>query len=175
MKIIFLDIDGVLNSDIYMASDAYYNEVKAAGCKDHRGYEVVLKAHHTHLDPAGIQLVNQLVEKSDATVVLSSTWRIRYSIDEMNTMLRGRGATFWISDVTPAKMSYRRRQGDIREYLEDLKDLDGVEPEAFVILDDLDEFPDMKEHFVCTPEKTGITQEHVNQALKILGVTDDKE
>ena len=172
MKILFLDIDGVLNSDVYMASDEYYNACKDAGIKNHKSYEVVTKAHHLHIDPAGVKLLNDLIAKSGVKVVLSSTWRIRYSLEEMNEMLKGRGATFEVTDKTPAKMSYRQRQGDIREYLQDLKDEEGIEPEAFVILDDMEEFPAMQDHFVHTPEETGITQEHVEKALKILGVED---
>jgi hypothetical protein len=170
MKIIFLDIDGVLNSDVYMASDEYYNACKEAGVVNHRSYEVVTKAHHLHIDPAGVLLVNQLVEKSGAKVVLSSTWRIRYSLEEMNAMLKGRGATFEVTDKTPCKMSWRPRGSEIREYLEDLKEEESIVPEAFVILDDTDEFPKYRNEFVFTPEAIGITQAHVDQALKILGV-----
>lgn len=174
MKILFLDIDGVLNSDVYMASDEYFTACKDAGIKDHRSYEVVTKAHHLHIDPAAVKILNDLIAKSGVKVVLSSTWRIRYSLEEMNEMLKSRGATFEVTDKTPAKMSYRQRQGDIREYLEDLKDEEGIIPEAFVILDDMQEFPNYKANFVYTPEKTGLTQEHVDQALKILGVEDGK-
>ena len=170
MKILFLDIDGVLNSDVYMASDEYYNACKDAGIKNHRSYEVVTKAHHLHIDPAGVKLLNDLIAKSGVKVVLSSTWRIRYSLEEMNAMLQGRGATFEVTDATPVKMSWRPRGSEVAEYLRDLEEEEGIVPEAFVILDDRDEFPKQQDHFVHTPEATGITQEHVDKALKILGV-----
>jgi hypothetical protein len=170
MKILFLDIDGVLNSDVYMASDEYFNACKEAGIQNHRSYEVVTKAHHLHIDPAGVKILNDLIAKSGVKVVLSSTWRIRYSLEEMNEMLKSRGATFEVTDKTPAKMSFRMRGSDIAEYLRDLEEEEGIVPEAFVILDDRDEFAKLQDHFVLTPEATGITQEHVTKALKILGV-----
>jgi len=83
-------------------------------------------------------------------------------------MLKSRGATFEVTDKTPAKMSYRMRQSDIKEYLRDLEEDEGVIPETFVILDDYEVFPEMEDHFVHTPEKTGLTQEHVDRAIQIL-------
>jgi len=73
MKILFLDIDGVLNSDVYMASDEYYQSCQDAGIKDHMSYEVVTKAHHLHIDPTAVKLLNTLIEKTGVKVVLSST------------------------------------------------------------------------------------------------------
>lgn len=52
IKIIFLDIDGVLNS--HRSAYAYHS------CK---------------LDPVAIELINALVEETGALVVISSTWR----------------------------------------------------------------------------------------------------
>ena len=170
MKIIFLDIDGVLNSDVYMASDEYFNSCKDAGIKDHRSYEVVTKAHHLHLDPSAVKLLNSLVEKTEAKVVLSSTWRLIYSLEDLNAMLTRRGATFEVTDKTPSKMSFRLREFDVQEYLSDLKHYKGVVPESFVILDDLPQFPELVKHFVHISEKTGLTQEYVDRAIKILSL-----
>lgn len=171
MKIIFLDIDGVLNSDAYIVTDAYFNECLAIGVEDPLDYEVVIKAHHLHLDPKAIHLLNQLVADSGAQVVLSSTWRIRYSLDEMNAMLKLRGATFELTDKTPQiRFSRVFRGEEIRDYLKALKE----KPEAFVIIDDNDEFPKFQKQFVHTNEKVGLTQEHVDKALKILGIENGK-
>jgi hypothetical protein len=167
MKIIFLDIDGVANSVAYMATDAYFAECYAVGVEDPLDYEVVIKAHHLHLDPKVIQLLNKLVDDSGAKVVLSSTWRIRYSLDEMNAMLKMRGATFEVTDKTPQiRFSRVFRGEEVRDYLKGLKE----KPEAFVIIDDNDEFPKFQKQFVRTDEKVGLTQEHVDKALKILGI-----
>lgn len=169
MKLIFLDIDGVLNSNIYMSSDEYLTECNSLGIIP-IGREVMDKAHHLHIDPSAMKLLNVLVDRSEAKVILSSTWRIKYSLAEMNLMFQKRGAKFQITGVTPGKMSWRPRGMDIAEYLSSLKK-EGEVPESFVILDDIDEFSRLKDYFVQTSDDTGITQENVDQALKILGVS----
>lgn len=55
-KIIFLDIDGVLNSIDYFEQTKY--------CK---GY--------TEIDPEKVKLLKEIVDRTDAEIVLSSTWR----------------------------------------------------------------------------------------------------
>ena len=57
MKIIFLDIDGVLNSDIY------YRKVDRS-VKD-----------WTRFDPKAVELINKLIDEFSAKIVVSSTWR----------------------------------------------------------------------------------------------------
>lgn len=168
MKLIFLDIDGVLNSNIYMSSNSYFDECNSLGIIP-SGANVMMNAHHLHIDPSAMKLLNVLVDRSEAKVILSSTWRIKYSLAEMNLMFQKRGAIFQITGVTPAKMSWRPRSMDIAEYLSSLKK-DGEVPEAFVILDDIDEFSKLKEHFVQISEDEGLTQEDVTLALNILGI-----
>ena len=165
MKLIFLDIDGVLNSDVYMETPFYQDEVKSHGINDYKSYAVVLRAHHTHLDPSAVQLLNQLVKDSGAEVILSSTWRLRYSLEEMNDMLKKRGATFQIIGTTPSiKRQGTKRGSEVSLFLSKLEE----QPESFVILDDIDQFPHHRANFVRTPEKTGLTKEYVEKALKIL-------
>lgn len=173
MKLLFLDIDGVLNSNVYMSSDEYLTECNSLGVTP-IGREVMDKAHHLHIDPSAIQILNVLVERSEVKVILSSTWRLKYSLEEMNLMFQKRGATFQITGVTPARMSWRPRGMDIAEYLSSLRK-DGEVPEAFVILDDIDEFSLWKPYFVHISDDTGLTQEDVVSAFKILGVDDGQE
>ena len=165
MKIIFLDVDGVLNSDRYMASQKFNEEIR--GYKDM--WEVINKVPHTHLDPAAIKLLNTLVEQSGAEVVLSSTWRLRFTLDEMNEMLASRGAKFTIVNKTPPARRFRSYRGEeVRDYLKSLEE----QPESFVILDDIDQFPLLKDNFVRTTERDGLTETHVQKALDILNKKD---
>jgi hypothetical protein len=173
IKFLFLDIDGVLNSNIYMSSEGYLSECESLGIVP-GGRNVIEKAHHLHIDPSAIKLINILVERSEAQVIISSTWRNKYSLAELNILLQKRGATFQASGVTPAKMSWRPRGMDIAEYLANQKQK-GIVPDAFVILDDIDEFSKLRNHFVQTSEEEGVTQEDIAQALKILGVEDGRE
>lgn len=163
MKIVFLDIDGVFNSAEYGRSERYL--IETAGMSD---AEVMLIAHHTHLDPESIKIFNDLIKRSGATVVLSSTWRTKYSPEEMTKMLKDRGAEFEIKESTPVlfgKLSQRIPRGkEIAAYIKSLSE----KPESFVILDDHDDMIHLKPFLIQTSMKTGITQEDVEKALKIL-------
>lgn len=162
-KYIFLDIDGVFNSSDYGRSEAYLMET--AGMSD---AEIMLIAHHTHLDPLAIGIFNDLVKRSGAEVVLSSTWRGKYSPEEMTKMLKDRGGDFEIKTATPilfGKMSERIPRGkEIAAYLKGLSE----QPEAFVIIDDHDDMLHLKPFLIKTSMKTGFTKEDVERALKIL-------
>jgi Swiss Army Knife RNA repair-like protein len=172
MKLIFLDIDGVLNSTRYVESD-YYKQATA----NMSDAEVMLIAHHLHLDPDALRLVNDLVKRSGAQVILSSTWRGKYSCEEMTEMMKGRGADFVVSDATPAlfgKVHSSRipRGKEIGHYLKLLE----KQPDAYVILDDHDDMLTLKDHLVQTDIKLGLTQDDVEKALKILnGETNDSQ
>lgn len=163
MKIIFLDIDGVLNSADYGNSEFYL--ISTAGLSD---AEIMLTHHHHHLDPKAIQILNDLVKRSGAEVVLSSTWRGRYTPEEMTVMLKDRGAEFEIKASTPklfGKISERIPRGkEIAAYLRGLEET----VESFVILDDHDDMLQLKKFLVHTTMKHGLTQDDVEKALKIL-------
>lgn len=163
MKIIFLDIDGVLNSRTYGDSEFYL--ISTAGMSD---AEIMLIAHHTHLDPLAIKTLNDLVKRSGAEVVLSSTWRGKYTPEEMTAMLKDRGGDFDIKASTPklfGKISPRIPRGkEIAAYLSKLE----VQPESFVILDDHDDMLHLKPFLVQTTMEHGLTVEDVEKALKIL-------
>ena len=60
MKIIFLDIDGVLNSIAYEREKA---------------------PEQSFIDESRLPLVAQIVRKTGAAIVLSSTWRIYWKED----------------------------------------------------------------------------------------------
>jgi hypothetical protein len=169
MKIIFLDFDGVLNSDIYFNSSVFKTETRGMSQE-----EIMLVAHRTHIDPIALQLLNKLVETSGATVVVSSSWRIGYTVEELNVMLKGCGATFEIVAATPRYPDYIEigwgrvptpRGDEIQGYLNSLNE----KPESFVILDDIDNMAHLKEFLVLTDGEFGLTSRDVEKALKILG------
>jgi hypothetical protein len=167
MKIIFLDLDGVVNSDVYTESELY--KQATAGMSDAK---IMLVAHHLHLDPDALALLNDLVARSGAEVVLSSTWRTKYSPEEVTEMLKGRGGNFTVTASTP-RLERRTRDAqfytrgqEIAAYLNNLKE----KPETFVILDDRDDMEKLKNNLVLTDPKYGITISDVDKALKILGV-----
>lgn len=168
MKIVFLDFDGVLNSRKYFNSLANKEE-------DER---LVLVTTDQQLDPKAVELVNQLVERTGAQVVISSSWRILHALDEetntgkierpsLNTILKNAGARFKAVGTTPR--TYEDRGIEIQLYLDYLKSK-GEEVEAFVILDDdsdMAHFLNTK-HFVKTAFEYGFTEFHLEEAIKAL-------
>lgn len=81
--ILFLDIDGVLNSSEYMKTLPI----------EFYAYEMI--------DPAAVSLLNDVVKETNCHVVLSSMWRYQYKIDIMNQILHERNASFSLCDYTP--------------------------------------------------------------------------
>jgi hypothetical protein len=65
MKVIFLDIDGVLNT---------FATRRRNGIDD--------------IDPSRLEMLHQLVDDTGAKVVLSSTWRTMHTIEDMSQRLR---------------------------------------------------------------------------------------
>lgn len=61
MNIVFLDIDGVLNSQ------AYFNNLIHLGTVD--------DCFHDEIDESKLPLLKQIVNENNAKIVLSSTWR----------------------------------------------------------------------------------------------------
>lgn len=150
IKIIFLDIDGILNY---------------TGCKYKLGSIYFV-------DPAKLELLKQLIDRTDAKIVLSSTWRYGWEdIDngKSNTQnakdfiaLRNKCSQYGIEfmDYTPNFSFYR---GDeIKKWLE----MNNVE--SFVILDDDNDMKPYMGKLVQTSFTKGLLQKHVDKAVKIL-------
>jgi hypothetical protein len=86
MKIIFLDIDGVLNSEIYFI-ERYKNAKKGDG-------------DPSMLDEGLIKNLNDIVDKTGAEIVISSSWRAS-GLDECNDKLTEKGLIKKAISITP--------------------------------------------------------------------------
>lgn len=111
MKIIFLDIDGVLNS---------------------RQYDLTRGEGDGNIDQSRLPLLKQLTDRTGAKIVLTSTWRIHLGTDEtgreMEEVFRQGGITLY--DKTPEMQNDRTKE--ISAWLER-----HPEVTAFVIIDDI--------------------------------------
>jgi hypothetical protein len=101
MKVIFLDIDGVLNcEDAYRSGECEYIEWETpVGTKD----------HHQSFCSWSKEWLNKLINETDAKIVISSTWR-HSGIDFMKKVWELEGMSGEIIGLTP---SFR---GDIKGY-----------------------------------------------------------
>lgn len=162
MRLLFLDFDGVLNSDAYFASPGF-----VAVTKEMSDAEVMLLNREYHLDAAKVALLNGLVEMFDLSVVISSSWRLQYSLDELNAMLAARGATFRAVAVTPRVTQHDPtrplRAREILAYLEHLS----VPCEAVVVLDD-DRLDDLVPGHVHVDGTLGLLAQQLDQCTELL-------
>ena len=151
MKVIFLDIDGVLNSE----------ESAKKGI---------------HIDSNMVLRLKAIMEATGAKIVISSTWRIRTSIKTLEELFWATGLGHHsrkIIDVTPQPrrndMYAGTDRGVIRgdEIAQWLKE--NPEVEKYIIIDDDSDFhDDQKEHFIQTTWKHGLLEEHVQEAIELL-------
>lgn len=196
-KIIFLDVDGVLNGGGVYATicDIMFEVASRTNWKWlKRLYKKHFKPYELHASK--LRRLNKIVEKTGAKIVVSSSWRnatqpyeeliqtlSKYGIkvigktDNLPNATRGNEIFKWLIDnyVTPHLISPDRlAQTPISE----------VAHLNFIILDD--EVSDLKlfendERFICTNELktkegdgryyqyTGLKRKHVKRAIKILG------
>lgn len=147
-KVIFLDVDGVLNSA------SFFKRMKKEGKNMHDKYN--------QLDPIRISYLKELVDSSSADIVLSSSWRKIPCLETaLSETLEKVGLS--ISDKTEY-ISGAERGDEIQEWL-------NRHPEYtnFVVLDDDSDMTAVRDHHVQTCWfDCGLTMSHVEQALKIL-------
>lgn len=152
MKVIFLDFDGVLNSEKYIR--------KCECCG-------------VIIDPARMFLLKQIVDATEAVIVLSTSWREHWNIkkencDEtgihINIIFQQHGLN--IFDKTPKLSS--GRENEIKMWLDEHNEIEG-----FVVIDDAFLSADyLSGHFVKTSNyRNGLEEQDVKTAIEILNVT----
>ncbi len=107
--LLFLDIDGVLNSSEYMVTLP----------PDFQNQDMISKEK--------MSLLNEISNDTNCKVILSSMWRFSFNIYQMNQMFRARGATFHIRDFTPV-LSYR--EFDYEKASQDLGRIHRIDSDA---------------------------------------------
>ncbi len=180
MKIIFLDIDGVLNCE---------TAFKEGFCKYVEWTNKVKKGYHMSFYPPAKNLLNQLIEETDAKIVISSMWR-KSGLEFMQNVWEQEGMLGEIVGITPSLYlkdnSSVPRGCEIKKWLEDKgfrhinwskeeqqKYVKESGIESYVIIDDdSDMLLQQKDHFVhvlpSPRNKDGFTEKHLKQATKIL-------
>ena len=149
MKVLFLDIDGVLNSQrTYLAFGGYPH-----------GYDAKNLAM---LDPVGLTLIRRIVKASGASVVLSSSWRIIHDWFEL-----GNALDLPIMGKTPHGSPNGHERGhQIADWL-----ADHIEVTHYAIVDDdSDMLEHQKPYFVHTSGFDGFTWANAEKLAKVLGI-----
>jgi hypothetical protein len=135
-RVIFLDIDGVL---------APIREWDRYG----------------DLDPACVHVLNEIVTRGGADVVVSSTWRYGKSVAELQALLEAQGFTGRVIDKTPDDAPAGRGD-EIAAWL-------AAHPVgAYVIIDDHADMGALRDHLVQTHPAHGLQPADASRAVAIL-------
>lgn len=185
MKVIFLDIDGVLNSNDWYV---YRHGKMLQG--------TIVKEYPLHeFDPKAIIRLNRIIRETGAKIIVSSTWRSGKRVQDLQELLNSVGIAGEVIDVTPS-MNGTHIQGKRESYTiprgceidwclnkygfsrigwstkvqEEF--LEKSEIKNYVILDDDgDMLFEQTEHFVKTDALYGLTDEDADKAIDILNKT----
>lgn len=155
MRVIFLDIDGVVNCW----------DTKERAPSRVIGVEQRLIAH-----------IKKIIDATGAKIVLSSTWRKDWAFDLLDgkdwIYLRDEFAKqgLYFLDYTPSRRDSHRGE-EIKEWLESTD----YEVSSYVVIDDemYDIWELHEDHMVQTSYGDGITPEAVDMAIKILEKEDN--
>ncbi len=167
--LIFLDFDGVLNSQLFYVrrKNGEFSTHDLALCRD--------------IDPEAVELLNNLIKKTDAKVVVSSTWRLGRTIKELQEILESAGFVGEVIDKTPS-MNHGQygdcilRGNEILAWIKANKDIVGGYYDTYrryVILDDDSDFLLwQRENFFHCDAYAGLTPNVVYKAARFLNSYD---
>lgn len=152
-SLLFLDFDGVLNSEAFLRSHA--GGVVLVG-KDWDS--------SSHLDPERIAVLNRVIRKTGALIVISSSWRLMHTPKQLAKMLFGAGLKGYIIGQTP-DIPGAPRSHEIAAYLHTL----AHHPWFAIVDDDHDAGIGYEKHFVQTSfSGGGLLDEHADRLIRIL-------
>jgi len=171
MKVLFLDIDGVLNSEEHFYNNHIARTEAAHKDGDDKYNDINYIWPLGHLSEDLINYLNMIVEMTGCHIVISSTWRIGNTPEQIGKYLKVKGFLYAsrIIDCT-GQDSKNARGGEIQNWLDE-----HPEVTQYVILDDdsadiIGDYTTKKhpKNFVHTDFMWGLQDVDVEQAIKIL-------
>lgn len=160
MKVIFLDIDGVLNSEKFWNDETQPKRWLKA---KQDGKNIDEQSALANIDYKAVELLNRIVKKTDAEIVISSTWKNDFNLPYK---LRYMGLIKPYYGITPYSTT-RHRGTDIKMWL-DLYKEDNTEIKYVIFDDDMDMLEEQIPYFIHTDFRVGLTEEDVEKAIEIL-------
>lgn len=162
LKLVFLDLDGVMNSNDYYV---------ARGAKTPS--ENVEEFYLEMIDPSAVKLLNTLVQKTDCKIVISSTWRD--SAIEHNVLEK----CGFIGEVIGRTPLYREmpkqvytptymRGYEINQWIHDNMDSPGTYNSYVIFDDDADMLESQKQNFIHVDFMKGLQTKNIQEAIQIL-------
>ena len=146
MKVIFLDIDGVLNSEEF-----------AIWCRDFPDF--IKNGGSNWVDPNAVKMIEDICKDYDVKLVISSSWRtwdLESTIEEFNRYKSLCKLTPYIVGITPRNTDYYVREDrgeEIQHYLDTHPEIENY----CIIDDDNDMLDSQRDNFVRTNSIHGLT------------------
>lgn len=157
MKVIFLDIDGVLNSDEFLKN----NESEV-------------------IDRANVRVLKNIIDKTGAVIVMSSAWRLWFDdnmmpkdgysqclydiFGEFDIKLFGKTPDFSTEEIRSKKTFSQVKAKEIIAWLSEHEIID-----KYVVLDDLDlRDEEVNAHLIRTNGQVGITEEDAKRVIYMI-------
>ena len=114
------------------------------------------------LDPACIEVLNEIVARGGAEVVVSSTWRYGRTVAELQAMLEAEGFTGSVIDKTPTGAPGAERGEEIAAWLAEHA------VGGYVIIDDHLDMGELRTHLVQTQPAQGLQPADAARAIALL-------
>ena len=167
-KVIFLDIDGVLNTKWW------YTQMDRNTPKDKYGYA---------FDPNAVANLKRILDETGADIVISSSWK-SFGLSELEEMWQDRGLPGKLIGITPNSVSDEMLLNADLDHMElfsicgmEIKEWlskNGKRVSNYVIIDDMDNMlQEQQPHFVWIDPEVGITEGNAAQAIMILNHLQD--
>jgi hypothetical protein len=114
------------------------------------------------LEPACVQVLNEIVADSGADVVVSSTWRYGKTVADLQVMLEAAGFIGRVIDTTPVGASGTDRSDEIAAWL------DTHRVAGYVIVDDHANMGALRSRLLLTESGRGLQPADAARAAQIL-------
>ncbi len=176
IRLLFLDIDGVLNSGDWFASEEFKVLDRCVPKTNYALTDTGRKGLLTHLDPTACSVLGQAADYLRVQVVLSSTWRVIHGHHLVQDLLRERQCSLDIIDITPTRLQSRHsgiphktcRGMEIEWWLLQNYSLEELEGARIVLLDDSSDMGRLLPRLVRTGWYKGLQEEHIEQIQQML-------
>lgn len=150
-KIIFLDFDGVLNTEYYQSLLQFQGEQ----WQDQYG---------AFFDPRAVRQLKRIIDTTDADIVVESSWKY-LGLEAMQELWRVRNLPGRVIDITPSLTGNVSKGEEIAAWLSEYAMLDA----RYVIIDDEYVVLDAQiPFFIWTNPYEGLTEEQADRAMLIL-------
>ena len=150
-KIIFLDFDGVLNTEYYQ------------GLLQFQGKQWQ-DEHGAFFDPKSVRQLKRIIDATGADIVVESSWKY-LGLEAMRELWRVRNLPGKVIDITPSLTDNASKGEGIAAWLSE----HAMSDARYVIIDDEYVVLDAQiPFFIWTNPYEGLTEEQANRAISIL-------